>query len=106
MAASQFVFVAVAFYMYFLSSTNAKLLFLKQHHDDKWVKVTRKHIFGEEEGMESFSGLFHIYSLLSPTVTLHNKNVIHSKLKHKRCIVLYCIVLYCIVLYCDHPNAI
>ena len=38
MAASQYIFVVVIFYIYFLSSTNAKLQFMKQHQCDRCAK--------------------------------------------------------------------
>ena len=79
MAASQYIFVVAIFYIYFLSSTNAKLHFMKQHQGGRCAKDVYKFIFGEEEGLETFSGLFHLYSLLSPTMTLHNRSARHSK---------------------------
>ena len=84
MAASQYIFVVAMFYIYFLSSTNAKLHFMKQHQCDRCAKAVYKSIFGEEEGLETFSGLFHLYSLLSPTMTLHNRNVRRSKSVSRR----------------------
>ena len=72
------------FYIYFLSSTNAKLHFMKQHQCDRCGKAVYKSIFGEEEGMEPYSGLFHLYSLLSPTMSLHNRNVRRSKSGSRR----------------------
>ena len=79
MAASQYIFVVAIFYIYFLSSTNAKLQVVKQHQCDRCAKAVYKCIFTKEEGLETFSGLFHLSSLLSPTVTLPNRSVRHSK---------------------------
>ena len=58
MAASQYIFVVAIFYIYFLSSTNAKLHFMKQHQGDRCAKDVYKFIFGEEEGLETFLACF------------------------------------------------
>ena len=68
MAACKHFIIIVVFYLYFLTSYQAKLNYLTKQQCSKYLVPITNSTFGNEEGRKFVFGHFQLYSLLSPTM--------------------------------------
>ena len=116
MAACKHLIIIVVFYLYFLTSYQAKLNYLTKQQCSKYLVPITNSTFGNEEGRKFVFGHFQLYSLLSPTMIQQtNKSrcaknkqyqrILKSKsCKHQLRSFLHLLVLMLMLCGDIHPN--